>query len=123
MKRFTRPWFGLFLIFLLACCGQTAENIDPASSQPQPQAQVKGKQQSTMPQPRGQQFQYAPAEVLVKFRPETDAKTIVNIQTDLKLKTIHIFSSPNLFLMKITDGAAVETTIKRLSEFVARKWF
>jgi hypothetical protein len=110
-------WAGLFLISFLICCGQTAETGSPQSGKTETQSQVKGVGQSTMSQPEGQRFPYTPDEVLVKFKPETDATTIARIQSELKLETIQKLSSPNLFLMKITDGASVETTIKRLTNY------
>jgi hypothetical protein len=113
----THLWAGLLFIAFIACCGQTAETGSPHSGQTSTQPQGKGAQQPTMSQPEGQRFPYTPDEVLVKFRPETDAKTIARIQTELKLETIQKFYSPNLFLMKITDGATVETTIKRLKNY------
>jgi hypothetical protein len=101
----------------MVCCGQTAETGSPYSGQTITQPQGKGAQQPTMSQPEGQRFPYTPDEVLMKFRPETEATTIARIQTELKLETIHKFFSPNLFLMKINDGATVETTIKRLTNY------
>ncbi len=112
----------LFIIFFLASCGQTAETGGPQPGQTQAQPQGKDANQSTMRQPEGRQFPYIPDEVLVKFWPEADAKTIAHIQKELKLETIRKFSSPNLFLMKITDGAPVEATIKRLNKLEAVKY-
>jgi len=113
---------NLFLVLFLACCGQTAETGGPQQGQTPVQPQVQGANQATMPQPEGQQFPYAPDEVLVKFKPETSAKTIARIKEELKLETIRQFSSPNLFLMKITDGAPVEATINRLNNHEAVKY-
>ncbi len=110
---------NLFLVIFLACCGQTAETGGPQPGQTPVQPREKGANQATMPQPEGQQFPYAPDEVLVKFKPETSAATIARIQAELKLETIRQFSSPNLFLMKITDGASVEETINRLNDHEA----
>ena len=110
---------NLLIVLFLACCGQTAETGGTQQGQTPVQTQVKGAGQATMPQPEGQQFQYAPDEVLVKFKPETSAKTIARIQAELKLETIRQFSSPNLFLLKITDGAPVEATINRLNNHEA----
>ena len=61
-------------------------------------------------------------KILVKFKPEVDARTITEIQKAMKLEMIQKFSSPNLFLMKITDGASVETIIKRLNTYDAVKY-
>jgi hypothetical protein len=113
---------GLLLIMILTGCGQTNGTSSPQPGQTEAQADFKGKQQPKEVQPQGRQFPYAPDEVLVKFKPEVDAGTIAEIRTELKLETIHKFSSPNLFLMKITDGATVEATIERLSGYDAVKY-
>ena len=86
------------------------------------QPQAKGAKQASDPQPQVQQQSYAPDEVLVRFMPETDAKTIERIRTELKLETMHRFSTPNLFLMKITDGTSVEAIIDRLQKSAAVKY-
>ena len=113
----THLWVGLILMIFLACCGQTVETGSPQSGKTATQPQAKDAHQSTISQSEDRRFPYPPDEVLVKFRPETDAKTIARIQSELKLETIQKFSSPNLFLMKITDGAPVATTIKRLTDY------
>jgi hypothetical protein len=61
-------------------------------------------------------------EVLVKFEPGTDTDTIARIRAGLNLKTMREFSSPNLFLMKITDGSPVEAVIKQLKTYEAVKY-
>ncbi len=113
---------GFFLILFVAGCGQTAETGGPQPGQTPTQPQATSANQSVMPQTQVQQQSYAPDEVLVKFKPETDAETIERIQTELNLKTARKFSSPNLFLMKITDGATVESTIDRLKRHEAVKY-
>ncbi|MBW2518453.1 MAG: hypothetical protein JRE88_16840 [Deltaproteobacteria bacterium] len=113
---------ALLLILILAGCGQTNETSGPQPGQTAAQAEFTGKHQLEEAQPQGGQFPYAPDEVLVKFKPEVDARTIADIRTELKLETIQKFSSPNLFLMKITDGTSVETIIKRLDAYDAVKY-
>ena len=113
---------GLLLILMSAGCGQTNETSGPQPGQTAAQAGFAGKHQPEETQPKGGQFPYAPDEVLVKFNPEVEARTIAEIRTELKLQTIQKFSSPNLFLMKITDGASVETVIKRLNAYDAVKY-
>lgn len=75
-----------------------------------------------IPQPQDQPPQYVPHEVLVKFNSDTDLQTIARIQAELKLETIRKFHSPNLFLMKITDGASVEAIIEKLQTYRAVKY-
>ena len=73
-------------------------------------------------QPENQRQTYVADEVLVKFNPGTDAETIERIRSALKLETIRKFSSPNLFLMKITDGSSVESIIEQLKTYEAVKY-
>ena len=61
-------------------------------------------------------------EVLVKFKPGVDADAIERIRAALYLETIRKFSSPNLFLMKITDGSSVEAVIEQLKTNEAVKY-
>ena len=63
-----------------------------------------------------------PDEVLIKFKPGADAETIERIRTALNLETIRKFSSPNLFLLKITDGSSVEAVIEQLTSYEAVKY-
>ena len=78
--------------------------------------------QAGISQPQGQPRQYVPHEVLVKFNSDTDLQTIARIQEQMKLETIRKFRSPNLFLMKITDGTAVEAVIMELKTYQAVKY-
>ena len=86
------------------------------------ESEIKRTGQTGILQPENRQQPYVSDEVLVKFKPGTDADTIARIQTELNLKTMHNFSSPNLFLMKITDGSPVESVIKQLNTYEAVKY-
>ncbi|MGD2097857.1 MAG: hypothetical protein PVG35_09765 [Desulfobacterales bacterium] len=110
---------GLLLILILTGCGQTNETGALQPKQTAAQAEFTGVCQPAGTQQQGRRFPYAPDQVLVKFKPEADAKTIAEIRTELKLETIQKFSSPNLFLMRITDSASVETIIQQLSSYDA----
>jgi hypothetical protein len=61
-------------------------------------------------------------EILVKFKPGTDADTIEAIRAALNLEIMRKFSSPNLFLMKITDSSPVEAVIEKLKTYEAVKY-
>ena len=113
---------GLFFFFILACCGQTADTGDPPLGQTTAQTQLEDTGKKTIPQQGGRQAPYAPDQVLVKFKPETDAKTIARVLKELNLETIRKFSSPNLFLLKITEGKSVEAIITRLNDHQAVKY-
>jgi hypothetical protein len=114
-------FIGLFFILVLACGGQ-AGNSNPQLEQKEAESGIKHTGQTETWQPQGQRQPYAPDEVLVKFEPGTDAGTIERIRTALNLETIRKFSSPNLFLLKITDGSSVEAVIEQLKTYEAVKY-
>ena len=51
---------------------------------------------------------YAPGEVRVKFRSETDEGMMARIQREVHLETVRVISGPNLCLMKIVVEEMVE---------------
>ena len=109
---------GLFIILVLACGNQAGNS----SVQPGQKAPVSGDMrtgQTGISLPEGQQQTYVPHEVLVKFKTDTDDETVERIRAALNLETIRKFSSPNLYLMKITDGSTVETVIMDLKAYEA----
>ncbi len=65
---------------------------------------------------------YVKDQIIVKFVNGTDPKTISVIQKELRLETLHTFSSPNLFLMKITDNTSVKNIQKSLSKYKEVKY-
>ena len=65
---------------------------------------------------------YVTDQIIVKFAKGTDPKTISVIQKELCLETLRTFSSPNLFLMKITDNTPVKDIIKSLSKYKEVKY-
>jgi len=111
----------IFFILPLACNGQNGNN-NLKSKNKNTESNIRSADQTGISQPQGQPRQYVPHEVLVKFNPETDSQTVARIQAELKLETIRQFRSPNLFLMKITDGATVEEIIKKLKTYQAVKY-
>ena len=65
---------------------------------------------------------YVTDQIIVKFAKETDPKTISVIQKELHLETLRTFSSPNLFLMKITDNTPVKDIQKSLNKYKEVKY-
>ena len=65
---------------------------------------------------------YVKDQIIVKFTKGTDPKIISVIQKELHLETLHTFSSPNLFLMKITDNTPVQDIIKLLNKYKEVKY-
>jgi len=115
---------GLIIILVLACSAQTgnSNNNNPQPQQKSSETEIKRTGQTAISQPEDKQQPYVLDEVLVKFKPGTDADTIARIRAELNLKTMREFSSPNLFLMKITDGSPVEAVIKQLKTYDAVKY-
>jgi hypothetical protein len=112
---------GLFIILVLACGGRTGSG-NPQPMQKSSESGVKRTAQGGISQPAGRQQKYVLDEILVKFKPGTRADTIERIRAAFKLKTMRKFSSPNLFLMKITDGSPVEAVIEKLKTYEAVKY-
>ena len=115
---------GLLIILVLGCSGQAgnSSNSNPQLEQREAESGIKHTGQTGTSQPKDQRQPYVPDEVMVKFEPGTDAGTIERIRTDLNLETIRKFSSPNLFLLKITDGSSVEAVIVQLKTYEAVKY-
>ena len=110
----------IFLILPLACDGQN--NYYLKSKNKTTQSANKKLDQPGIEQPQGQQPEYVPNEVLVQFNPDVDPETIARIQAELSLETAREFRSPNLFLMKITDGSSVEAIIEESKAYKEIKY-
>jgi len=107
MQVITRLLISIISVFAISCSGQVTEP-DQRSGEQVP-ANLYPKQQK-----RGD---YAPDEVFVKFKQGTDKHTIEVIRRELHLETIRVFSTPDLYLMRIQDGTSVEKIIKQLENF------
>ena len=110
----------IFLILPLACKVQNNNNLK--SNKKTTESGIKKADQAGIAQPQAQQHEYVPHEVLVKFNPDTNPETIARIQAELKLEKVREFRSPNLFLMKITDGTSVEAIIEKLKTYEEVKY-
>ncbi len=115
---------GLIILLVLACGAQTgnSNNNNPQLEQKSSESEIKRSGQTGISQLEDKQQPYVLDEVLVKFKPGSDADTIARIRAALNLETMRKFSSPNLFLMKITDGSPVEAVIKQLKTYEAVKY-
>lgn len=60
---------------------------------------------------------YAPGQVLVRFRNGIEAQEVERIQAEAGLQILKVASAPDLYLMKITDGCAVEDMLVRLKKY------
>jgi hypothetical protein len=115
---------GLIIILVLACGAPTgnSNNNNPQLEQKSSESEIKRSGQAGISQLEDKQQTHVLDEVLVKFKPGTDADTIARIRAALNLEIIRKFSSPNLFLMKITDGSPVEAVIEQLKTNEAVKY-
>ena len=111
----------IFFILPLACNGQNGNN-NLKSRNKTIESDIKSADRTGISKPQSQPQQYVPHEVLVKFNPDTDPQTIVRIQAELKLEKVREFRSPNLFLMKITDGTSVAAIIEKLKTYEEVKY-
>lgn len=110
---------GLVLVVLpLVCCGQNNNNNLKSDNKPI-DSNISNGNRAANSRPQAQNAQIVPDEVLIKFSPDTQPETIARIQAELQLEALRKFRSPNLFLMKITDGTAVEAIILKLKTYPA----
>lgn len=115
-----------FLLFVFSCNDIKKEDDKrPSDNIPAGNTQVAGTMK-TGKFPSGlhnsKSNEYVKDEIIVKFAKGTDPKTISVIQKELCLETMHTFSSPNLFLMKITDNTSVKDIQKSLSKYKEVKY-
>ena len=57
---------------------------------------------------------FAPEQVLVKFKKETNQQVIKEIQHKLDLETVRVVSPPHLYLLQIKSGVSVQDMIRLL---------
>jgi hypothetical protein len=119
--RSVRLLTGLFIIMVLACGGRTGSG-NPQPGKKSSESGIKRTAQTGISQPQARQQKHVLDEILVKFKPGTDADTIELIRAAFNLKTMRKFSGPNLYLMKITDGSSVEAVIEKLKTYEAVKY-
>ena len=106
----------VFMALSLANCGQNSDK-NLKSENKSMGSDISSGDHAANSWPQAQNSQMVPDEVLVKFNPDTQPQIIERIQNELQLKTIRKFRSSNLFLMKITDGTAVEAVIQKLKTY------
>lgn len=81
--------------------------------------------ENNQPEPRspaGENKNYVPGEIVVKFHDGTKKQAIQGIIRDLHLETIRIVSEPDLYLLKILDGCSVESVVERLDKYEEVKY-
>jgi hypothetical protein len=107
---------SVLVVLSLVCCGQNNNNtLKSYNKLINPDISNGNRAASSRPPARNPQI--VPDEVLVKFTPDTSLETINRIQAQLQLEMVRKFRGPNLFLMKITDGTAVEAIIQKLRTY------
>ncbi len=105
-------------VFFISCGGSHSEkegDVETAAGT----RKTGGTEQSTSVAPSSPTDTYAPHQVIVRFKPNTDQEDIEAIQRTLHLETLKIISAPDLHLMEIQNDTPVEETVSRLREFEA----
>ena len=111
----------IILFLTLSCASQSPEGKEKLALPPEDIA-IQGSDQPKLPPPGLEKKNYAPGEILIKFHDGTSEKAIQGIKRDLHLETIRVVSKPNLYLMKILDGSAVENVVERLRGYKEVKY-
>jgi hypothetical protein len=117
MQWLIRIMIPIALFFLFAGC----------ASQEQPEAKETSEVRSTHAAGAGEKRvasdgattgrPYAPDQILVRFRNGIEAQEVERIQAEAGLQILKVASAPDLYLMKITDGCAVEDMLVRLKKY------
>jgi len=105
--------FLIVLVLTLSCASQNPEG-QKKLAQPPRDIEIHGSDQPKLPPPAGVSKNYVPGEILIKFHDGTNEKAIQAIKRDFHLETVRVVSKPNLYLMKILDGASVENVMELL---------
>jgi hypothetical protein len=104
------------LFTVCACGGKDSHGARGYSEEQDVQASNPG-QKRTTPGATTRTPLSMPAEILVRFKDEVEIKTIERIQRETGLRILKVVSSPQLYLMEITDGSAVEVMLERLKGY------
>jgi hypothetical protein len=126
LKLIIFPIFIFFLLFVFSCTEIKKEDEENRLENIRAGNAKAATTMNTGKLPSGlhdsQSTGYVKDQIIVKFLNGTGPKTISAIQNNLHLETLRTFSSPNLFLMKITDHTPVENMIKSLSKYKEVKY-
>ena len=117
MKHVTVMCCFITVFLTISCADSATQQEHPSAGSEVAAGEREHRADNPKPSPsRKATEDYAPAQVLVKFKEGTGGKTIGTLQKKLHLQTIRTLSQPNLYLMKIQNGLSVQETIKRLQE-------
>ncbi len=97
--------FVVAILLTFSCGGQSASTGRPAA----------GEHNSNGPTEQN----YAPDEVLVRFKKGTNDETRETLLKRLNLKVIKTFRTPRLYLLRITDGSTVPGKTDQLNALSA----
>ncbi len=108
--------FLVIFVFSASCGAQHPEAQGTSVSSPQA-VEMLGSERPKL-SPSGEEGKnYVPGEILVKFKDSATEEAIGAIQREVHLETIRVVFKPHLYLMKILDGASVESVIERLRTY------
>ncbi len=111
----------LAILLLTISCADTGVLPEKPSSHLDV-TEIQGSKQPNLA-PSGRKDQdYKGGEILVRFKDGTNKQTIEAIQGKLHLKTIYVFSDPNLYLMKVPGSSSVKTIMEHLRNYKEVKY-
>jgi len=118
---------SIFFLLLISSCNDIKKKNEekPSDNVRAVNIQTAGTMKTVKPQSGlndSKSSGYAKNQIIIKFANGTDPKTISVIQKELHLEILRTFSSPNLFLMKITDNSPVKDIQKSLSKYKEVKY-
>ncbi|MFC1815866.1 hypothetical protein ACFL0M_07970 [Thermodesulfobacteriota bacterium] len=113
----------LVILFVVssACIVQGMGSNEKRSNQSQAKNSQEKKQHQLINK-RTKQKNYAPEQIIVKFKDDTGDQVIKSIQIELHLEIIKRVYKPNVYLMKILDDSTVESVIERLQKYKEVKY-
>ncbi len=112
--------FLSLLIFTLSCGGSPKEGKEHRKNSDDLK-EVDSTENLESNSPFRKANNYAPGQVIVKFKSNTQQQDIEMIQTELHLKILRTIFPPNVYLMRIENGAPVEEIVEQLQGFKAVK--
>jgi hypothetical protein len=117
MKRLIRIMIPIAIFFMVAACASQEQNEAKERSEVR-SMHAAGTGENRMTSDGATTGRpYVPSQILVRFRNGIESKEVERIQSEAGLQTLKVVSAPDLYLMKITDGSAVEDMLVRLKKY------
>lgn len=108
-------WF--FVAFLFSSCAGPSSSAQEKPANPTSSHETQDKGRPLSDPGRKQSNRYVEGQIIIKFMEGTTAEAIETLMRELNLELIRIFSSSNLYLMRICDSTPVKTILERLKKY------